>query len=256
DVLVDLKRDLRVGKALEPRVADLDLQELGNLLRQRAVGASGEDLELLAAGGRQCACRYHADTIGMVGAGGFEPPNTGSKAPRLTAWPRPSRAREANYKRLSVTDLRFTGNRLRAPLVLGARERPGHEGPCAITGQRFNGTLGREAAPEQPEYGRAAARHGRGRRAEVAQLLLERPDFLMPPHDRRLQVIDHLCGARRPRDGQQLELAVLALPRGAIVVVPGIGFRRRHAEGRPHDDDEVRRQIDERIDLFPAPEPQ
>src|SRR4029078_1130668 len=26
----------------------------------------------------------------LVGAGGFEPPNTGSKVPRLTAWPRPS----------------------------------------------------------------------------------------------------------------------------------------------------------------------
>ena len=27
---------------------------------------------------------------GLVGAGGFEPPNTGAKVPRLTAWPRPS----------------------------------------------------------------------------------------------------------------------------------------------------------------------
>ena len=27
--------------------------------------------------------------IGLVGAGGFEPPNTGSKVPRLAAWPRP-----------------------------------------------------------------------------------------------------------------------------------------------------------------------
>src|SRR4029453_5345705 len=26
----------------------------------------------------------------LVGAGGFEPPNTGSKVPRLTAWPRPT----------------------------------------------------------------------------------------------------------------------------------------------------------------------
>ena len=29
----------------------------------------------------------------MVGAGGFEPPNTGSKVPRLTAWPRPRSVR-------------------------------------------------------------------------------------------------------------------------------------------------------------------
>jgi len=27
--------------------------------------------------------------LGLVGAGGFEPPNTGSKVPRLTTWPRP-----------------------------------------------------------------------------------------------------------------------------------------------------------------------
>ena len=46
----------------------------------------------------------------MVGAGGFEPPNTGSKVPRLTAWPRPSGAFKASYKRLSVADLSFTGN--------------------------------------------------------------------------------------------------------------------------------------------------
>jgi hypothetical protein len=63
DVLVDLERDLRVGKPLQPRMADLDLQELGNLLSQRAVGASREDLELLAAGRRQRACRNHTDTM-------------------------------------------------------------------------------------------------------------------------------------------------------------------------------------------------
>src|SRR5215831_7242414 len=28
--------------------------------------------------------------MSMVGAGGFEPPNTGSKVPRLSTWPRPS----------------------------------------------------------------------------------------------------------------------------------------------------------------------
>src|ERR671918_72419 len=37
--------------------------------------------------------RLHAvglDRKAMAGAGGFEPPNTGSKVPRLTAWPRPN----------------------------------------------------------------------------------------------------------------------------------------------------------------------
>src|SRR6185295_9632313 len=143
----------------------------------------------------------------MVGAGGFEPPNTGSKVPRLTAWPRPSRAHEANYKTLSVADLPFTGNpshdpfgdRLRPALVLGAGQGAGHDGLRAVTGQRLSGALGGGAPAVQTEHGRAAPRHRGGRGPEIAKLLLERTDFLMTPHHRRLQVVDHLGGARGPR---------------------------------------------------------
>src|SRR4029079_11038859 len=78
-----------------------------------------------------------------IGAGGFEPPNTGSKVPRLTAWPRPSRAPQASWKTLSVTDLAFTGNPeaggARPALVLGAAEGAGDQRPRAVTRQRFNG---------------------------------------------------------------------------------------------------------------------
>ena len=44
DVLVDLERDLRVREPLQPRVADLDAEELGDLLGQRPVRAPGKDL--------------------------------------------------------------------------------------------------------------------------------------------------------------------------------------------------------------------
>src|SRR3954465_4251243 len=87
----------------------------------------------------------------MVGAGGFEPPNTGSKVPRLTAWPRPSRARQAIRKRLSVADLRTSwqlidvaqgcleltsrGNRASPAFVVGARQGSRHERLRAVTGQ-------------------------------------------------------------------------------------------------------------------------
>jgi hypothetical protein len=42
DVLVDLERDLGVRETLQPRVADLDTQELGDLLGQGAVRAARE----------------------------------------------------------------------------------------------------------------------------------------------------------------------------------------------------------------------
>ena len=48
DVLVDLERDFRVRKPLQPRVADRDLQKLRNLFGQRRMRAAGEDFELSA----------------------------------------------------------------------------------------------------------------------------------------------------------------------------------------------------------------
>src|SRR5207247_4278775 len=81
DVLVDLREHLAVGEARDLRVAERHVEVLRDLLRQRPVGVAREDLQLVTH-----AC--HAPF--MVGAGGFEPPNTGSKVPRLATWPRPS----------------------------------------------------------------------------------------------------------------------------------------------------------------------
>jgi hypothetical protein len=48
DVLVDLERDLRIGKPLQARMAQRNLQEFRDLLGQRPMRAAGENLELPA----------------------------------------------------------------------------------------------------------------------------------------------------------------------------------------------------------------
>ena len=55
------------------------------------MGAAGEDFELSASHVALSlqSVNTGGQPINVVGAGGFEPPNTGSKVPRLTAWPRP-----------------------------------------------------------------------------------------------------------------------------------------------------------------------
>src|SRR3954452_10043750 len=128
------------------------------------MSAAGKNFELAKSDGhvriaQHCLTPTTASTRNEVaGAGGFEPPNTGSKVPRLTAWPRPRNIREtpreplrANYKRLSVADLMVTGNpwtgsarsrgnRPGCPLMRGAAERARDQGPRTVTRQRFNGT--------------------------------------------------------------------------------------------------------------------
>src|SRR6185503_16873833 len=61
-------------------LAERDAEVLGDLFGQGAVRVPGEELQLV---------RHGRLTHDVVGAGGFEPPNTGSKVPRLAAWPRP-----------------------------------------------------------------------------------------------------------------------------------------------------------------------
>ena len=78
----------------------------------------------------------------------------------------------------------------------------------------------------------------------------------MAAHDRRLEVVDHLCRASRPWNRQDLQLARLLQPGRPVVVVPRVGLRGRHAERRTDDDNPVRRQIDERINFLAAPEPE
>ena len=78
----------------------VNAEEVGNLPRQVRVGAAGEDLQLAEPGRHQaftaersshrCARSRPQRQLLLVGAEGFEPSNTGSKVPRLTAWPRPS----------------------------------------------------------------------------------------------------------------------------------------------------------------------
>src|SRR5207342_2987723 len=85
DVLVDLERDFAIRKPMQPRGPGRKAQVLGNLARKRGMSRTGEELQ------RTVSHREPSDTTKkeLVGAEGFEPSNTGSKVPRLTAWPRP-----------------------------------------------------------------------------------------------------------------------------------------------------------------------
>src|SRR5215213_10177780 len=54
------------------------------------MGAAREDLQFTKTGRRHYGITNHLQPRAMLaGAEGFEPSNTGSKVPRLTAWPRP-----------------------------------------------------------------------------------------------------------------------------------------------------------------------
>src|SRR5262249_31218098 len=66
-------RDLGVGHG--------DVQVLRDLLGERSVRVAGQELQLVR--------HRRLVPVRVVGAGGFEPPNTGSKVPRLATWPRP-----------------------------------------------------------------------------------------------------------------------------------------------------------------------
>ncbi len=89
DVLVDLKRDLRIRKPPQPRLPDRHAEKLRDLARQFRMGAAREDFQL-AEPGRHERIQCCPTPTRMAGAEGFEPSNTGSKVPRLTAWPRPN----------------------------------------------------------------------------------------------------------------------------------------------------------------------
>src|SRR5262249_39147696 len=72
--------DLAVGEACDLRVGERHTKVLGDLLRERTVRVAAEQLQVVG---------HRALALKVVGAGGFEPPNTGSQVPRLAAWPRP-----------------------------------------------------------------------------------------------------------------------------------------------------------------------
>ena len=95
DVLVDLERHLGIGEAAQTGLADGHAQELGDLTGQARMRTARKHLEIPEARlWHRLSSRIVPDRPGrppekLVGAEGFEPSNTGSKGPRLTAWPRP-----------------------------------------------------------------------------------------------------------------------------------------------------------------------
>ena len=98
--------------------------------------------------------------IWMVGAGGFEPPNTGSKVPRLTTWPRP------RSSRLSVAGCRIApGRRAAANRQDRAGDRARDPEPPRLRPQRVPDPQRRPVRRGDAEHGRPAARHQRGQAA-------------------------------------------------------------------------------------------
>src|SRR5205814_8733067 len=131
------------------------------------------------------------------------------------------------------------GHRPRPPLMLWPRQRAGQQRAGAALRERSNRAFSRRPAAEEPEYRRSAAGHRRGDRTELLELSLEARDLRVPPDDGRLEIVDHLRGADRPRDREQLQFADLPDSCGAIFVVPRIGCRGRYATWRTHDHQEV-----------------
>ncbi len=180
DVLVDLERALGVREPLQAGLTDVHAEKLGNLAREGAMRASRKELQLPTT---HKLVRHAAEPARrMVGAEGFEPSNTGSKVPRLTAWPRPivrcrvaprwrfrnsgpeGAARGHVCKRLSVYGRNGDGQTTRgsdtagdcaAPaLVLAARQRARQDGSRAaprLSGRTTRGgRAGRETARTRP----------------------------------------------------------------------------------------------------------
>ena len=271
----------------------LHAQKLGDLLRERGMRAAGKQFELAATHSPGPArdpavIRPHPDATEVaragplsrsgdadercdaevVGAGGFEPSNTGSKVPRLTAWPRPISGSTARACAASGR-----GSPTRRDVESGARPR--RRGPQAcpqkVKCSRSYGRLGngpahaartparvsvrvriaagaalRRAAStqrgrggpaaEQAENRRAAARHRRRDRARLPQRDPSRPVIsgCRRTH-RRLEIVDHLRRARRPGHRQLLQLARFLQARRPVLVVPRVGLARstrRTAAGR------------------------
>src|SRR5215471_12390689 len=95
-----------------------------------------------------------------VGAGGFEPPNTGSKVPRLTAWPRPKTIENCGIRELKTSILaipQFPDSPIGFPRPPGIDKCSG----STVYGQPFGVADGEPSSVEkQPAWRAARARRG------------------------------------------------------------------------------------------------
>ena len=163
DVLVDLERDSVSGNRCSracpietPRNSAISCASAGCALPENSFSWPPFIRRIVSS-----RTETPESTIKVVGAGGFEPPNTGSKVPRLTAWPRPidgsGAARHGGYRRStrceqpqgaarqacpqkvkSTVLTRRLAIGTGPPLVFGAGERPGQQRPRAAPRQRLD----------------------------------------------------------------------------------------------------------------------
>ena len=141
------------GKPAQPGLPERHAQELADVARELRVRAAGKHLQIAVAGrshtraysrARRRDTSYPDPTrsrLGaaasnqlMVGAEGFEPSNTGSKDPRLTAWPRPITLRGLARvpKHLSLSE---TSGSPQARAAAAARTRSATACACRATCQ-------------------------------------------------------------------------------------------------------------------------
>src|SRR5262245_58488386 len=78
----------------------------------------------------------------------------------------------------------------------------------------------------------------------------------MTPRDWRLEVVDHLRGARRPGPRHVLRLARRGMPELALLIVPAVRICGGYAEARHQQHNPVSRKIGQRINLVAAAEPE
>ena len=79
----------------------------------------------------------------------------------------------------------------------------------------------------------------------------------MMPGNRRLEVVDHLCGTRWPRPGHVLRFAdIWSVPEIALGVVPAIRIDRCDPKPGYQEHDPVTGEIRERVDLITSPKPE
>ena len=238
---------------MQTRRAERDAEVLGDLLRQRGMRASRKQLQLARESWPDVVARSPSNHAILVGAEGFEPSNTGSKVPRLTAWPRPicrmigegpmtgrppgSRVPQSGRTCPSQTRKFITGPRAGPPR--GGRASgsgsTSQSGRCSARAAALGRGLGKQRRTP-PIRCRSSPPPSAPSRRQASTISPNHRDAAAPPAPEVVHEPNRPgrpARHRSPRDGRPASAA----PARAILVEPAIRVGRRHAERRLDDDD-------------------